>query len=196
MKLYGDDIVVVCDQTAGLFHGNGYGIGKKYIFIGRFVKGSLWGDVILFDKTTGDKLFKIEMEESAAHGRYEFYESGTLVEKGMYEHGNKYFHTKFQNNEVYEYGWSKNDKLNGFGATTDKDGFVYTSPHWVHGVINGLGCIQDKNKDIVFYGTFKQNIPLVESNEKHPTLTDKWERAENDKYMVLPVECVEKILKS
>ena len=119
---------------------------------------------------------KVEMENNVAHGKYELYLKGKIIEKGMYRHGKKYFHSRFNGNKITEYGFSKNDKLHGYGCTT-KNNLRYISPYWKNGKINGLGCIEDENGEVYFYGQIKDNQPVQETEEKHPMMLQCWKRA-------------------
>ena len=47
---------------------------------------------------------KVEMENNLAHGKYELYLKGKIIEKGMYRRGKKYFHSRFNGNKITEYG--------------------------------------------------------------------------------------------
>ena len=192
MNLFGDTVDMKWDKDHdGNYHGHGYGMGEKYIFVGEYIHGTIWGDLLLFDNVTGQRILKAEMEDSMAHGRYEYYQNGTLCEKGMYRNGKKYFHVRFRGGKIYEYGFSKDDKLNGYGCTKDKYGQTYTSPNWDMGVINGLGCIQDTDKAVIFYGIFKNNLPLYECNEKHAMMLKLWAEREVDH---ISVQCAESVL--
>lgn len=193
MELLGDKVQMKWNKDhEGKFHGHGYGIGEKYIFVGEYIHGTIWGDLLMFDNKTGERIFKAEMEDSMAHGRYEYYHHGELSEKGMYRNGKKYFHMRFQKGKIYEYGFSKEDQLNGYGCTKDKYGQTYTSPHWNMGVIDGLGCIQDKNNKIIFYGMFKKNVPVYEDNKKHSMMLDLWKQAQEKNNIA--IQCAENVL--
>ncbi len=194
MQLFGDTVEMKWNKDPdGNYHGHGYGIGEKYIFVGEYIHGAIWGDLLMFDRVTGERILKAEMEDSTAHGRYEYYHQGKLSEKGMYKNGKKYFHMRMKDGNVYEYGFSRNDKLHGYGSTTDAHGFTYTSPFWKMGVITGLGCILDKDKQVVFYGIFENNKPMYESNEKHAMMLELWKQANIDQGQIA-VQCAESVL--
>ena len=91
-------------------------------------------------------------------------------------------------------GVFKDDKLHGFGSTKDQYGFVYTSPDWVMGVIQGLGCIEDKNGEVTFYGRFNNNKPESECKDKHPMMLKKWAKSQKEKYSEVPLKCAEYVL--
>ncbi len=193
MDLLGDKVEMKWNTDhEGRYHGHGYGIGKKYIFVGEYIHGTIWGDLLMFDNKTGQRIFKAEMEDSMAHGRYEYYHDGKLSEKGMYRNGKKYFHMRLQDGKIYEYGFSLDDKLHGYGCTKDKFGQTYTSPNWKMGVINGLGCIQDKDKNVIFYGMFENNVPTLENNEKHPMMLGLWKQAQERN--IIAIQCAESVL--
>lgn len=192
MKLFGDTVEMRWNTDHdGNYHGHGYGMGKQYIFVGEYIHGAIWGDLIMFHSVTGQRILKAEMEDSLAHGRYEYYHRGKLAEKGLYRNGEKYFHVRLNGETVYEFGFSKDDKLHGYGLTKDIYGQIYTSPHWDMGVINGLGCIQDKNKEVIFYGIFRNNLPLYECDEKHAQMLKLWAKREVNH---ISSQCAESVL--
>lgn len=195
MNLFGDPVQMQWGKdTEGRYHGHGYGMGQRYIFVGEFVHGQIYGDLIMYDRRSGERIMKVEMEDSKAHGRYTYYHAGDIVEQGMYRRGNKYFHTRIHDGHVYEYGFSENDELHGFGCSV-VDGVKYISPHWEHGKINGLGCMQDKNGEVLFYGQFKNNLPVKETKEKHPMMLECYKRAKRyNPARELAIQCVQYVL--
>ena len=195
MFIFGDKIEVHCEKDFnGRYHGNAYALGDRYVFICKYVNGKINGNLRMFDNDSGEEILKANIINNEAHGRYEFYSGGALIERGIYKHGAKYFHMRFKDGKVYEYGFSKDDKLNGFGSTTDQYGFIYTSPHWVMGEIHGLGCIEDPNGEVTFYGMFRNNMPEYECRHKHPMMLKKWHKSHRERYSEVPLKCAEYVL--
>ena len=195
MQLFGDTVQMKWNKDKkGRYHGHGYGIGESFIFVGEFQHGEFYGDLIMYHRKTGERIMKVEMEENMAHGKYEFYLNGETIESGMYKRGDKYFHTRFRDNKVIEYGFSKDDHLHGYGCSTVNN-LKYISPHWRDGKINGLGCIQDDKGEVYFYGQFKDSQPVKESQEKHPMMLDCWKRAQKyNSTKELAYQCAEYVL--
>jgi len=196
MRLFNDVVDMHWEKdSSGLYHGRGYGIGEKYIYVGQYIHGEIWGDFLWFDTKTGDLLMKVGIICDMAHGKYEYYENNKLVERGIYQHGLKTFHLRLQHGKVYEYGFSLDDKLHGFGCTVDATGFRYTSPDWNNGIIDGLGCIQDANNKVLFYGNFVKGVPTKENLTKHSSMLKLWRLAhESDPCKTLAYACVESVL--
>ena len=192
MIIFNDELEMHWDVIDGASHGNGYGIGDKYILVGEFINGSLWGDVHVYDKVTGKLILSAEFESSLPHGDYVMNYDG-ITETGMYKNGKKHFVVKRQHGRVFEYGFCKDNEFHGF-ACIEAGGKIYTSPHWDHGVIHGLGCIQDANKHVIFYGLMVNSIPIVETNDIHPLMLHKYELAKSDLFFDLPRSCAEFVL--
>lgn len=193
MHLFGETVDMKWELDASdKYNGHGYGIGEKHIFVGEFIHGAIWGDMFLFDRATGKKMLKVETEDNVAHGSYEYYHCGEVIERGVYRNGRKYFQTRLKDGRVYEYGFSRGDRLHGYGVTEwplDGMGHRYTSPHWKDGVIDGIGCVQDHNMDVIFYGRFKNGWMVEETEEKHSSMLGLWKKAEKKQYYNIPYEC-------
>ena len=106
MQLFGETVKMLWELDAEeKYHGHGYGIGENHIFVGEFIHGALWGDLLMFDRVTGRKMLKVEMEDNMAHGSYEYYHLGEVVEVGVYRNGSKYFMSRLRFGRVFEYGF-------------------------------------------------------------------------------------------
>lgn len=194
MHLFGEIVDMKWDMDAGReYHGHGYGIGEKHIFVGEFIHGTIWGDMFMFDRLTGRKMLKVETEDNVAHGSYEYYHCDEVIERGVYRNGKKYFMTRLKHGRVYEYGFTKGDRLHGYGVTEWMDR-TYTSPHWKNGIINGLGCVQDQNMEVIFYGQFENGILSEETDEKHSSMLGLWTKSLERKFYSIPHECANLIL--
>lgn len=192
MIIFGDTLKMNWQMINGVHHGHGYGIGENFIVVGEFMNGSMWGDVNVFDKRTGARLMKAQFEASMPHGEYTVYSRNT-IETGIYKNGEKHFYLKKHRGKIYEYGFCKDGKLHGYASIQTTRG-TYTSPYWNNGIIHGLGCIEDVNGEVVFYGIFENGVPVQETNDVHPLLLDKYDRARNDQYRSLPNRCAEFVL--
>jgi len=192
MIIFNDNLEMHWDNVNGVPHGHGYGIGETYILVGEFIRGTLWGDVHVYDKVTGKRILLAEFEASLPHGNYTMHYDG-IAETGMYKDGNKHFVVKRRNGIVFEYGFCKNNEFHGY-ACIESEGKTYTSPYWDHGVINGLGCIQDANNHVIFYGLLVNSIPVMETNDIHPLMLHKYELAKSDLFSDLPRSCAEFVL--
>lgn len=191
MELFGDKIELKWELVNNVPCGYGYGIGKKYIVVGRFIGGEIWGDLHLFCRLTGKRIMRSQFEASMPHGEYTWYHDD-IVETGIYKDGKKHFVCKKLGNRVLEYGFCKNDMYNGY-ATVSKDGKTYTSPFWKDGVIDGLGCIEDKDGNIEFYGFFDHGVPQYECFDVHPMMLMKYKKAMSDPFLIQAVKCAESI---
>lgn len=189
MIIFGDKLDMKWNFLNGIPHGNGYGIGEKFIVVGEFINGRMWGDVNVFDKPTGKRIMRAHFENSKPEGEYTMY-SGDYLETGIYKDGKKHFYIKKHLGKMYEYGFCRDNKLHGYGSVKTETG-IYTSPYWDKGIINGLGAIEDYDNNIIFYGIFENGIPVRECNDMHPLLLDKYDRAREDNYCDLPNRCAE-----
>lgn len=191
MQLFGETVEMLWELDAEeKYHGHGYGIGENHIFVGEFIHGALWGDLLMFDRVTGRKMLKVEMEDNMAHGSYEYYHRGEVVEVGVYRNGSKYFMSRLRYSRVFEYGFTRDDRLHGYGVT-EKNGRIYTSADWKDGMIDGLGIVQDQAGEVIFYGRFKCGEYMEETDEK-PTCSNMihlWKEALQKKYYRVPYEC-------
>lgn len=191
MQLFGETVEMLWGLDAEeKYHGHGYGIGKNHIFVGEFLHGALWGDLLIFAKDTGRKLLKVETEDNMAHGSYEYYHRGKVVEVGVYRNGSKYFMSRLRYGKVFEYGFSRNDRLHGYGVT-EWMGRTYTSADWKDGVIDGLGCVQDQGGEVIFYGRFHMGEMMDETEEKPKcsNMVKLWKEAIEKKNYGVPYEC-------
>ena len=192
MNLFGDKLEMNWDAPNGVLNGYGYGIGNTFIIVGEFINGSMNGMVHVFNKHTGDRILKAEFKSSVPHGEYTMYYND-IIETGTYKNGIKHFYLRKCNGTVFEYGFCKNNKFHGFASIRTVEG-TFTSPYWDDGLINGLGCVEDTNGDIVFYGIFNRGIPLYECNDNHPMLMQKYEKAQEFRYSDVPVQCAINVL--
>ena len=188
-NILNDQIELFWKLKNGIPVGRGYGVGKKYIVSGVFINGKMQGDVTLFSTQTGEKLLTAELLDNQIHGRYKFFKHNKLIEEGLFSYGTKYFRLVYQDGNVVEYGFVSNNKLEGEGVLLDEYGQKYTSPHWKDGKINGVGAIEDKNGDVIYYGMFNQNEAISECDFSHPYLNQLYHKSKGTALERVATDC-------
>jgi antitoxin component YwqK of YwqJK toxin-antitoxin module len=189
LTILDDKIKLFWKMVKNVPTGRGYGVGQKYIVTGIFIDGKMQGDVNLFCTQTGNKLLTAELVDNRIHGKYTFYKQGQVIEEGLFSKGTKYFHLVYDKGDVVEYGFVSNNKLHGEGVLLDRYGNKYTSPHWENGKIHGMGAVEDKNGDIIYYGTFLHNEAILEYDHDHPYLNRLRNKSKNTSLETVATNC-------